>query len=63
MDAVIQMNKDIADAFAKRQVPAYYMDSGSNNKSGGLDAQNMQFLNTLNAMMVKNLGLDLSIKK
>jgi len=62
LSALIQMNKDNADAFSKRNVPMYNMNM-ADTKSGGLDSQNMQFLNTLNAMMVKNLGLDMTIKK
>ena len=63
LSALIQMNKDNADAFAKRNVPMYNMNMGDTKSGSGLDSQNMQFLNTLNALIVKNLGLDMTIKK
>ena len=49
-----------AQAYAKRQVPAYYIDSGG---KGNTDTQSTQFMNTLNVLMADKLGLDLSIPR
>jgi regulator of protease activity HflC (stomatin/prohibitin superfamily) len=59
------VNKDWADAFARRKVPAYYMSGQTGDGSGGngsLDMETKQFQQMINILTAQSLGLDLSIK-
>jgi regulator of protease activity HflC (stomatin/prohibitin superfamily) len=59
------VNKDWADAFARRKVPAYYMSGQSGDGKGGngsLDMETKQFQQMINILTAQSLGLDLSIK-
>jgi regulator of protease activity HflC (stomatin/prohibitin superfamily) len=60
------VQKDWADAYARRNVPAYYQSGSGGGEGGGadgnLDLQTRQFMQMINIMTAKQLGLDLSIK-
>jgi len=60
LDALIAMNRDNANAFATRKVPAYYISGGG---SGGADSGDNQFMTTMNAVLIKALGIDMDIKE
>lgn len=51
----------VSKAWATRPVPAYNVEMGGDGKTGGADSANLQFMNMMNSMVAKNLGLDLSI--
>jgi len=51
----------VSRAWATRPVPAYNVEMSGDNKSGGADSANLQFMNMMNTMVAKNLGVDLSI--
>lgn len=60
-----RVQKFWADAYSTRQVPAYYMAGGSGGEegaSGDLDYQTKIFQQNMNLMVLKQLGLDMSIK-
>lgn len=54
----------VATAWATRPVPAYNveMGGGSTGSTGGADAASLQFMNMMNTIVAKNIGLDLSVK-
>jgi len=59
------VQKDWADAYARRNVPAYYQTGGAGeagSSDGNLDLQTRQFMQMINIMTAKQLGLDLSIQ-
>ncbi len=59
------VNRDWADAFARRKVPAYYMSGQSgegNSGNGNLNMETKQFQQMINILTAQSLGLDLSIK-
>jgi hypothetical protein len=51
----------VSKAWATRPVPAYNVEMSGDNKSGGADSANLQFMNMMNTMVAKNLGVDLNI--
>jgi len=59
-----QVQKYWADAYAARKVPSYYMAGGSGGKegSGNLDIETKIFQQNMNLLMLKQLGLDMTIK-
>ena len=54
----------VAKAWAVRPVPAYNVEmGGSDGKSAGsADALSLQFMNMMNTVVAKNIGLDLNVK-
>ena len=61
LDAWVKAQDMWAKAYSSRKVPAYVV-SGQ-GKSGSQDLQSQQFMNMINVMTAKQLGLDLTIKK
>lgn len=64
LDAWVSAQKYWAEAYQNRAVPSYYVNGG-NDKGGTTnpDMQSQQFMTFINAMMAKQLGLDMNIKK
>jgi len=52
-----------ADAYASRKVPAYYItgSGGAGGESGNLDMETKIFQQNMNLLMLKQLGLDMTI--
>lgn len=53
----------MAEAYAKRDVPAYMNISGGETGSANPDSQTQQFMLTMNTLLAKQLDVDLSVKK
>ncbi|PIE90247.1 MAG: hypothetical protein CR997_06570 [Acidobacteria bacterium] len=63
LETYVEAQKVWASAFAKRQVPSVYMGGGSDNQNGSADLDFKQFMMLQNMKNMKDLGLDMTIKK
>jgi len=63
LEAWLQSQQYWAQAYQSRAVPSYYIAGGGDKGAGSPDMQSQQFMSFINAMMAKQLGLDLEIKK
>ncbi len=65
LEAWLEAQKFWAQAYQARAVPSYYIANGGDSKgsAGNPDMQSQQFMAFVNAMMAKQLGLDMSIRK
>lgn len=65
LEAIQAMNKDWANAFATRKVPAYvnYGGSGKNGVAGSTDLESQQFQQLVNLKLMETIGLDMEIQK
>lgn len=62
LDAIVVMNKDNANAYAQRAVPAYVVYGGS-GAAGSTDMETKQFQQLVNMKMMEVVGLDMTVKK
>lgn len=63
LEALVQMNKDAMDAFARRQVPKNYFASGESDGMGsGYDDEMVRQLKLMNLRLIDGLNLDMDIK-
>jgi hypothetical protein len=60
--ALVEMNRDNAEAYAKRQVPHTIMNMGSGGKGSDLDNQTAAFMAANLTKSVKSLSVDLGTK-
>ena len=62
LEAMVQMNRDNANAYAKRAVPSTLMVMGGEGANGNLDAQTAAFMSANVAKSIKALNVDLKTK-
>jgi len=53
----------VAKAWSTRPVPAYNVEMGAGSGGNSSDSSSLQFMNMLNTMVAKNLGLNLDINQ
>lgn len=60
LKAIKEINQVWAEAYARRNVPHFYTESGD-SKGGGPDQQFIMFMNLLNAKTAKDLSIDMGL--